>query len=105
MKFDCSPVTVVEERLRHDIERRVRLGRHTSHRDAKQLRICTDGKVICGKLCTYTDVGVPLLSIENAMPIRDDLQEAMSYVIARGVASNAYRDLRDESPRTEESRT
>jgi hypothetical protein len=36
-----------------------------------------------GDPCKYTAVDVPLISVENAMPIRDDLQEAMSYVIAR----------------------
>ena len=41
----------------------------------------------------YTAVDVPLISVENAMPIRDDLQEAMSYVIARSVAANEYGQL------------
>eukprot|EP01043_Picozoa_sp_COSAG02_P070858 COSAG02_NODE_12716_length_1504_cov_5.242670_1_plen_449_part_10 len=46
-----------------------------------------------GNQCKYAAVDVPLLSTENAMPIRDDLQQAMSYVIARKVASNEYAHL------------
>ena len=46
-----------------------------------------------GEPCKYAAVDVSLLTAENAMPISDELQQAMSYVVAREVAANGYGQL------------
>ena len=40
-------------------------------------------------------VGGVIMAAPNAMPIRDDLQEGISYLVSRKVTNNEYAGLRD----------
>ena len=50
--------------------------------------------------CDKTSVGGSVQSTANAMPVRSDLEPALSYLIARKVANNDYGRLRSLSSAT-----
>jgi hypothetical protein len=56
-----------------------------------------DGKSADKNHCDKVAVGGSLMSTANAMPVRQDLNEALSYLIARKVTNNEYATFRKKA--------
>jgi hypothetical protein len=49
--------------------------------------------------CDKTTVGEAVLSVPNALPVRDDYAEALSYLVTKYARANRYSELKGEAQR------